>query len=84
MVPTTAYNTQDYWVIGLSPWSGILKKTAFRKLDVFPSSWEWEAPALLVALETSTHWTVSVTAAICTGDQVLLTGDNRIMYRKKM
>jgi hypothetical protein len=26
------YNTRDYWVFGLSPSSGILKKTTFRKL----------------------------------------------------
>jgi hypothetical protein len=34
---------QDYWVFGLCPSSGILKKqknTTFRKLDLFPSSGE--------------------------------------------
>jgi hypothetical protein len=34
------YNTQDYWVPELCPSSGILKNTAFRKLDLFPSSGE--------------------------------------------
>jgi hypothetical protein len=29
-------NTQDYWVFGLCPSSGILKNTTFRKLDLFP------------------------------------------------
>jgi hypothetical protein len=30
--------TQNYWVFGLSPSSGILENTTFRKLDLFPSS----------------------------------------------
>jgi hypothetical protein len=30
--------TRDYWIFGLSPSPGIVKNTAFRKLDVFPSS----------------------------------------------
>jgi hypothetical protein len=36
------YNTQNYWVFGLFPSSGILenKNTKFRKLDLFPSSGE--------------------------------------------
>jgi hypothetical protein len=34
------YTTWDYWVPGLSPSSGILKNTMFRKLDLFPSSGE--------------------------------------------
>jgi hypothetical protein len=34
------YNTQNYWVFGLFPLSGILENTAFRKLDQFPSSGE--------------------------------------------
>jgi hypothetical protein len=29
---------QNYWVFGLCPSSGILENTAFRKLDLFPSS----------------------------------------------
>jgi hypothetical protein len=33
------YNTQNYWVFGLFPSSGILENT-FRKLDLFPSSGE--------------------------------------------
>jgi hypothetical protein len=32
-------NTQNYWVLGLFPSSGILENT-FRKLDLFPSSGE--------------------------------------------
>jgi hypothetical protein len=31
------YKTQDYWVFGLCPMSGIQKNTIFRKLDLFPS-----------------------------------------------
>jgi hypothetical protein len=31
-------NTQNYWVLGLFPSSGILENTTFRKLDLFPSS----------------------------------------------
>jgi hypothetical protein len=42
--------TQDYWVFGLCPSSGILKKhkkTMFRKLEMFPSSDDgWETPTL--------------------------------------
>jgi hypothetical protein len=34
------YNTQNYWVLGLFPSSGILENTTFRKLDLFPSSGE--------------------------------------------
>jgi hypothetical protein len=37
------YDTRNYWVFGLCPSSGILKtleNTAFRKLDLFPSSGE--------------------------------------------
>jgi hypothetical protein len=33
------FNTQDYWVFGLCPSSGILK-SKFWKLDLFPSSGE--------------------------------------------
>jgi hypothetical protein len=35
-----AYGTQDLLVLGLCPLSGVLKSTAFRKLDLFPSSGE--------------------------------------------
>jgi hypothetical protein len=34
------YNTQNYWVFGLFPSSGILENTTFLKLDLFPSSGE--------------------------------------------
>jgi hypothetical protein len=34
------YNTQNYWVFGLWPSSGILENTTFRKLDLFSSSGE--------------------------------------------
>jgi hypothetical protein len=34
------YNTQNYWVFGLFPSSGIPENTTFRKLDLFPSSGE--------------------------------------------
>jgi hypothetical protein len=34
------YNTQNYWVFGLIPSSGILENTTFRKLDLYPSSGE--------------------------------------------
>jgi hypothetical protein len=37
---TMVYNTQNYWVFGLSPSSDILENTTFRKLDLFPSSGE--------------------------------------------
>jgi hypothetical protein len=30
-------NTQNYWVLGLFPSSGILDNTTFRKLDLFLS-----------------------------------------------
>jgi hypothetical protein len=34
------YNTQNDWVFGLFPSSGILENTTFRKLDLFPYSGE--------------------------------------------
>jgi hypothetical protein len=30
------YNTQNYWVFGLFPSSGILENITLRKLDLFP------------------------------------------------
>jgi hypothetical protein len=33
-------NSQNYWVFGLFPSSGILENTTFRKLNLFPSSGE--------------------------------------------
>jgi hypothetical protein len=38
------YRTQNYWVFGHFPSSGILEieNTTFRKLDLFPSSGEGE------------------------------------------
>jgi hypothetical protein len=54
------YNTQDYWVFGFYPSSGIKKhkkNTTFRKADLFPSLGEgWETPTLLDLLESATHW----------------------------
>jgi hypothetical protein len=66
------YNTQDYWVFGLCPSSGILKtqkKATFWKFYMFPSSGEgWETPTLLGLLKRAnlSHWTthVIITAAI--------------------
>jgi hypothetical protein len=43
------YNTWNYWVSGLCPLSGFLKKledTTFRKPDLFPSSGEGETPLM--------------------------------------
>jgi hypothetical protein len=40
MVLTMVYNTQNYWVLGIFPSSGILENTTFPKLDLFPSSGE--------------------------------------------
>jgi hypothetical protein len=34
MVLTMVYNTQNYWIFGLFPSSGILENTAFRKLHL--------------------------------------------------
>jgi hypothetical protein len=34
------HNTQNYWVFGLFPSSGILENTTFRRLDLFPYSGE--------------------------------------------
>jgi hypothetical protein len=31
---------RDYWIFLVCPSSGIVKNTAFRKLDLFPSSGE--------------------------------------------
>jgi hypothetical protein len=44
---------QDYWVFGLCPSSGILKKqknTTFRKLDLFPSLGEGAGDSYSVGL----------------------------------
>jgi hypothetical protein len=40
MVLTMVHNTQNYWVFGPFPSSGILENTTFRKLDLFLSSGE--------------------------------------------
>jgi hypothetical protein len=40
VVDSKEYNTQDNWVFGLFPSSGILKNAVFLKLDLFPSSGE--------------------------------------------
>jgi hypothetical protein len=46
------HNTRVYYAFGLCPSSGVLKYTAFRKLDLFPSSGEgFGAPMLLGPLE---------------------------------
>jgi hypothetical protein len=55
------YKTQNYWVFGLCPSSGILeaKNTTFWKMDLFPSSGEGEVtPTLLGPLERANlnHW----------------------------
>jgi hypothetical protein len=54
------YTTPNYWVLGLPPSSGILKKienATFRKLDLFPSSGEGEGetPTQLGPLEKVTE-----------------------------
>jgi hypothetical protein len=33
-------DAHDYGILGLCPSSGVVKNTAFRKLDLFPSSGE--------------------------------------------
>jgi hypothetical protein len=58
----TVYDTQNYWVSGLCPLSGIvtLKNVMFQKLDLFPSSGEEKGtPTLLGLLERAdhNHWT---------------------------
>jgi hypothetical protein len=47
------YNTENYWVFGLFPSSGILENTTIRKLDLFPSSGEGKTPTQLGPLEKS-------------------------------
>jgi hypothetical protein len=37
---STYFRTQNYWVFGPFPSSGILENKTFRKLDLFPSSGE--------------------------------------------
>jgi hypothetical protein len=34
------YNREHYWAFGICPWSGILKETVFRKIDLLSSSRE--------------------------------------------
>jgi hypothetical protein len=48
-------NTQNYWVFGLCPSSGILKNTTFRKLDLFPYSGEGETPNEPKEADVSLH-----------------------------
>jgi hypothetical protein len=52
------YNTQNYWLFGLFPSSGILENTTFRKLDLFPSSGEGggKTPTQLGSLERVLLW----------------------------
>jgi hypothetical protein len=48
------YNTENYWVFGLFPSSGILentKETTFRKQDLFPSSGGGKTPTQVGPLE---------------------------------
>jgi hypothetical protein len=40
MTVQTKQLIQNYWVFSLSPSSGILENTTFRKMDLFPSSGE--------------------------------------------
>jgi hypothetical protein len=47
-----ACNSQGYWVSGLCPLPGILKNTAFWKLDLFPSSDEGVGDTYSVAYAT--------------------------------
>jgi hypothetical protein len=86
----TDYNNtrfcRDYCGIGLCPSPGILRNTAFWKMDLFISSYEeWATQTLLDPLERanlnpSTTY-VSITTDnytyIYTQDQGLLTGDSR-------
>jgi hypothetical protein len=60
------YNTQNRWVSGLCPSSGILntRNTTRRRLDLFPSSREGrQTPTLLGLLERANlnHWTIPFT-----------------------
>jgi hypothetical protein len=63
MVLTIVFSTQNYWVFGLFPLSGVLgsRYTTFRKLDLFPSSGEGggEDTSQLGPLERTNlnHWT---------------------------
>jgi hypothetical protein len=41
------YDTQDYWVSGLLPLSGILQNTTFRKPRLRPQEKWWETYTLL-------------------------------------
>jgi hypothetical protein len=54
------YSTQNFSVLRLYPSSGIVKlqNTLFRKLDLFPSSGEWETSAVLGTFESAhlNHW----------------------------
>jgi hypothetical protein len=48
------YNTQNCWVSGLFPSSGILDNSTFRKPDLFPSSSEGEVSETSCFLEYQT------------------------------
>jgi hypothetical protein len=49
------YNTQGCWLLGLCPSSAVLKNSAFRKLDLFPSAGEELGDTLLGRLEKANH-----------------------------
>jgi hypothetical protein len=48
------YNTQNYWVFGLFPSSGILENTMFRKLDLIPFSGKGPVSETSCSLEYQT------------------------------
>jgi hypothetical protein len=56
------YCTQNHWVSGLGPSSGILNTRKHNVSDVFPSSGEENTPTLLGPLERASlnHWTTYV------------------------
>jgi hypothetical protein len=62
------HNTQNYWVFGFFPSSGILENMMFRKLDLFPSSGEGggEDTYSVGPLERPNlnHW-IAIAQAVC-------------------
>jgi hypothetical protein len=54
------YNTRDFWNFEFCPYSGILKSTTFRILDLFPPSGEGVGRQLLVGSYTGKYLKINL------------------------
>jgi hypothetical protein len=88
MVLTIVYNTQNYWVFGLFPSSGILENTTFRKLDLLRPQVKVgeKTPTQLDPLERANlnHWTLlsDLHSNLIIWDRANSAGDNKKLHNK--